>query len=811
MRTSMQLWTVGIAGLLVACGDDSGSGASAGSANGGTGGSGADGGAGAGMVQGAGGSGGSGGGPDTAAPTTSFLRTPAPGQTNGVPSEFELGCDEASCSFECSFEGGAFAACDATFAFDPLEPGTYSIAVRATDTAGNVEAVPKVHQWTLGFGYRTVVANYDAACAISGSGVLYCWGDDSNGLLADGTVDVGPTATPVQAGDQSDWDDLFVGAESFCATRSGSLYCWGYPYALGDEQAESGLVEPVLFSDTLVSLYASYGFACGLDAAGALYCVGNGDGGVLGDGDASFHYVTTPAAVGSDSYSQVAVGDGYSCAIRADGRLLCWGRQPVTETVFSTPTLGDDVGPWGRVAVGEQHACAVKTNGELYCWGENYAGQLGLGTFEGQIEPTRVGSDTDWVEVSASESSSCAIKVDGTAFCWGENYSGQLGSVVAPIAEVNQPQLVSTEVGLRTISGWGNTFCAQSALGEALCWGANEYGQLGRGVLADQGAMKLIDDQFDKLATNYFGGCGLASGSLLCWGTTAPNGDSDYLPRPTPTLMTADTDWTQVTISPQYSGHACGIRAGAIYCWGTNDFGQLGTGDTVPSPEPTPVISVPGVTAWSHVSAGLYATCGVATNGNLYCWGFNQYGQLGIGNTEPQLVPTQVAGSGWATVEMGDYRVGARKLDGSFHYWGVNAGVSPTQVAGFDWAVVDNAGFGECGIKMNGTLHCTLQGIATPFQAGSAADWVGIVGPSSPYCALNSQGAVGCFVANGLNTGLVASPAIDPSSGWLQLENGGGHACGLRNGTERHCRGYRNLGSLGDGFDERVPTAVLTP
>ena len=119
----------------------------------------------------------------------------------------------------------------------------------------------------------------------------------------------------------------------------------------------------------------------------------------------------------------------------------------------------------------------------------------------------------------------------------------------------------------------------------------------------------------------------------------------------------------------------------------------------------------------------------------------------------------QVSLTGWATVEMGGYRVAARRNDGTFYYWGVNADPSPTQVAGSDWALADVTGFGECGIKTNGTLHCTLQGVAPAFQAGSATDWVSIVGPGYPYFALNSQGAVGCFVNNGSNTGFNSSPA----------------------------------------------------
>jgi alpha-tubulin suppressor-like RCC1 family protein len=756
-----------------------------------------------------GGMGGDGGGSD-APPTTRFLATPPIGQTNGVPSAFELGCSDADCTFECSLDDGPYAACDATVAFDALAPGSHSLAVRATDASGNVESAPPVHQWTLGFGYRSVVANDEAACAISGDGALYCWGSDDDGLRGDGPTEADPTATPMRIGTASDWEELFAGSETFCGRRDGALYCWGSSYAFGNEGGDT-VDAPMLFSSTLVSIDASYDAACGLDATGALYCVGDGEDGLLGDGiTQDEHYVEDLIRVGTDLYTQVAVGDEHACAIRADGRIGCWGRQPVVDTVLAVPTLSSDVSTWSRVAAGDNHTCAIKTNGELYCWGRNYSGQLGLGNFLDVVQPTRVGSDSDWVEVSASENGTCAIKQDGRGLCWGANYTGQLGSLTVSLADAPTPIPVSATTALRAITGNADTQCAQSELGQVLCWGSNDSGILGRGVLPRQETMTLIDDQFDYIATTQLGGCGLASGSLLCWGSTQTNGDPAGLPRVTPTAVTADTDWTHVTVSTQHAGHACGIRAGSLYCWGNNSSGQLGTGDTTSSLVPVQV-TVTGVVGWKHVSAGVLATCAVTTNGSLYCWGSNVYGQLGVGDTEPRLLPTQVALSNWDTVEMGNYRVGARGSNGTFYYWGVNAGPSPTQVTGTDWALVDNTGFGECGIKTNGTLHCTLQAITPAFQAGTATDWVGLVGPGYPYCALNSQGAVGCFVNNGSNNGFMPSPAIDSSTGWTQLVNHDDAACGLRNGTERHCRGNRFLGSLGDGFDERLPTPILTP
>jgi alpha-tubulin suppressor-like RCC1 family protein len=796
--------------VLGACGDDDGSGGAGAEAAGGAG---AEAGSGGGPL----GGGGAGGGPDTTAPTTVFLEAPLDGQSNGLASVFTLGCTEDGCTFRCSFDDGPFEDCATSSSFDRLAPGPHTLEVRATDAAGNVEDPPSLYAWDLAFGWRAVGRSDDAACGVSGVGDLYCWGGDYSGELGNGPGGPEVVLSPTLVSGTGDWEEVFDGRYTLCGLKTtGELFCWGQAGPLGD--SEFGLIEsPTPFVGGLVHLESSYDHACGLDAAGALFCLGSSDQGELGDGDLDPHFVDAPTQVGTETYVDLAVSHDFTCAVRADGALLCWGASAIVATAAVPTQVGAEL-DWAVVSVSEDHVCALKTDGRLYCAGDNFSGQLGLGDTDDRGALSQVGSDSDWAGVAAGSESTCAFKLDGATFCWGSNDFGQLG---APSASVFEPSLspVEAAVSSRDLSAGERTPCALTTDGFISCWGANGSGSLGRGVSTFEPNLLDLGGSFEKFDVRHEGGggCAIDDGALVCWGVGGHLGqpDADTTPRAVPTQVGASTAWTDVDVSSfvsdgQLESSACGVRAGELYCWGANSMGQLGLGTTTPALEPTPVF-VAGVSSWVDVSVGGRAACAVTSTGDLYCWGEQPYGELGVGNGVPSSVPLKVAGAGYDRVTMGFYRTAATRADGTFWSWGVNSTSTPSQLPGTDWVSGGVTGYAECGVRTNGSMSCSIQAVPGVFQAGSATNFASIVHSSyGEYCALDTAGALQCFTSNASSIVPTASPLS--SGGWSAFSGQpSGNFCALASDGSRHCKGLRRFGSLGDGVDERIPSLVLSP
>ena len=130
-------------------------------------------------------------------------------------------------------------------------------------------------------------------------------------------------------------------------------------------------------------------------------------------------------------------------------------------------------------------------------------------------------------------------------------------------------------------------------------------------------------------------------GTLWCWGYNVYGqlGQGDFTDRHTPTRVGTDTDWAQVSTDFSH-GHACATRSdNTLWCWGLNEYGQLGLGDTVQRSVPTQV----GIgTTWSQVSTGHYYTCALRNVHSLFCWGYNSTGQLGVGDYVSHTLSTRV-------------------------------------------------------------------------------------------------------------------------------------------------------------------------
>ncbi|HEU4410862.1 MAG TPA: hypothetical protein VFS43_36755 [Polyangiaceae bacterium] len=244
---------------------------------------------------------------------------------------------------------------------------------------------------------------------------------------------------------------------------------------------------------------------------------------------------------------QLALGYYHSCALRRDGRVLCWGSNFVGQlgtatnvgpgAYTPTPTLVDDanLGEVRQLALGDSHSCVLRQDGRVLCWGRNKFGQLGTTTNEDTETPTpvpQVVDDADLGEVrqlALGDSHSCALRRDGRVLCWGSNAFGQLGTAtnMGHGAYIRTPTLVNdADLGeVRHLVLGGFHSCVLRQDGRVLCWGRNDSGQLGTAATAVTGTPTptLVDDadlsEVQQLALGGFHSCALRQdGRVLCWG-----------------------------------------------------------------------------------------------------------------------------------------------------------------------------------------------------------------------------------------------------------------------------------------------------
>jgi alpha-tubulin suppressor-like RCC1 family protein len=340
------------------------------------------------------------------------------------------------------------------------------------------------------------------------------------------------------------------------------------------------------------------------------------------------------------------------------------------------------------VVSGDTHTCARKTDGTLVCWGDNRFGQLGTGDMSAHPTPTPVelsgpGVAKVYLPTGVGDTSAdlavftCALRTDNSLSCWGDNRSGQLGTGGTEQHLLpNAVMMLGTKVS-RASNGAGFV-CAETSDAALWCWGNNQRGQLGMAG----GGMQTVPVQVPGVS----GIDGIACGgshtcvhkpdsTVYCWGdnTYGQLGVMGMGSVPTPTQVSS----LGMTVTKVAAGanHTCAVAAsGALSCWGDNRSGQLGTNDTNPRMVPTPVDATNVGNKVSSVLAGGSFTCAVLTDSTLWCWGGNQFGQLGVGDTNPRTAPVQVApsilGNHVQSASAGGDHACAITTDGAVWCWG---------------------------------------------------------------------------------------------------------------------------------------------
>jgi alpha-tubulin suppressor-like RCC1 family protein len=244
-----------------------------------------------------------------------------------------------------------------------------------------------------------------------------------------------------------------------------------------------------------------------------------------------------------------------------------------------------------------------------------------------------------WKSFSCGYFFTCGIETHGTLWCWGNNSHGELGYGFDAMYETT-PMLVNFDIDWSFVSAGERFACALKTDGKMWCWGQNIYGQLGNGksISTYYSPNNFNDYTWNALDLGERSACGIRSdNSLWCWGYN----NEGQLGNP---LFTQDrsrihleviddnvsgSQWTDIFAFHRF---ICGTRDDySLWCWGSNDYYQLGAGELGQlSRSPVKVTDTASGSKWNRVVPGYIHTCGIRDDGTLWCWGHNKYGQLGI-------------------------------------------------------------------------------------------------------------------------------------------------------------------------------------
>lgn len=358
---------------------------------------------------------------------------------------------------------------------------------------------------------------------------------------------------------------------------------------------------------------------------------------------------------------------------------ICVACVAITSSCGASPSRqSSSTGANGKIAAGAGHTCALTKAGGVKCWGFNESGQLGDGTTTDQHTPVAVSDLAGGViALGAGSDHSCALRSSGGVTCWGWNELGQLGDGTK--TDRHRPVEVSGLAGgVIAIAAGGTHSCALTAARTVKCWGGNDSGQLGDGracgtVCLTPVSVSGLERGVGAIAAGGRHTCALTrTGGVMCWGSNccAQRGDGTRTRRNTPVPVSGLA--RGVTAITAGENHTCALTsAGEVKCWGWNKFGQLGDGTRVTRDRPVTVSSLSGDV--TSLEAGGTHTCALTSGGRVLCWGANDVGQLGNRGTATRPTPVAVSGLAGGVAAITAWNQTCATMNGGeLECWGYN-------------------------------------------------------------------------------------------------------------------------------------------
>jgi alpha-tubulin suppressor-like RCC1 family protein len=397
-------------------------------------------------------------------------------------------------------------------------------------------------------------------------------------------------------------------------------------------------------------------------------------------------YALTPDQFPDDFYDvgdlgglqSISSGSHHSCVLLDNAYVRCWGYNGSGQLGYGNTTqIGDNEHPYTagnvnlvgnaiQVVTGGYHTCALLDSGFVRCWGINANGQLGYGTTDnvGDGEPVAsqgyVNLGGRATKISAGSQHTCAVLTTGKVRCWGRNDNGQLGYGHSNNVGDNEAVWTAGDVSVgglvKDVAAGGYHTCALLTTGKVRCWGLGDHGQLGYGNTTEIGDNEHpstvgevdVGGPVKQLSTGHFHTCALLeTGTVRCWGYNASGqlgyGNGIHIGDNETPASAGDVDVGETVLQVVASktednrwgySHTCALlSSGGVKCWGLNNHGQLGYGNTTNLSRPSAsTVDLGGASAYA-LSGGSSHTCALLNTGKARCWGYNTNGQLGYSHT----------------------------------------------------------------------------------------------------------------------------------------------------------------------------------
>jgi alpha-tubulin suppressor-like RCC1 family protein len=322
-------------------------------------------------------------------------------------------------------------------------------------------------------------------------------------------------------------------------------------------------------------------------------------------------------------------------------------------------------------------------------------------------------------QVSGGEFHTCGVTTDGRAYCWGAN-GGTLGD--GTTVDRFAPAAVLGGLQFRHVSAGGSQHtCGVTTDHHAYCWGLNHLGQLGDGttILRSVPVPVVGGHQFRQVSAGLDYACGITypDNQAYCWGRNdyGQLGVGDQIQRLTPTAVRGGRRFRQISAGEWFAGHTCAITTtNEAYCWGSNQYGQVG--DSSSAQRRVRPVLVAGGHQFTQVEAGPRHTCAVTTDDRAFCWGYGLDGQLGTGQAYLSFWPRAVAGRlSFLRVTAGVHHTCGETSSGQAYCWGSGPlgngsgtmQLKPVTVAGgLRFAQLSAASFHTCGKTTAAVAYC---------------------------------------------------------------------------------------------------------